>query len=122
MTAAKIDRPTAYQHRNTDEAFRKQWDDALTAALESLEDYCWERAKHGVKRGVWMKDETGKPIKVEEVATPSDVLAIQLLKAHKPAFYREQKGATDLSAVVTTNDKGETKTEFSVHVNAEELP
>ena len=63
--AAKVDRTTAYRHRETDKAFADQWDAAKKIGLESLRDVANERARRG-----------------------SDVLLIFLLKAHDPA-YRE---------------------------------
>lgn len=36
-----------------------------------------------------MKDENGKPVKVDEIRRYSDLLTIFLLKAHRPDKYRE---------------------------------
>jgi hypothetical protein len=38
-----------------------------------------------------MKDETGKPVKVDEVPKMSDTLLIFLLKARRPEVYRERQ-------------------------------
>jgi len=64
---AGIDRLTAYNHYNRLPDFAAQWDDAKEAAVELLEAEAWQRAR-----------------KV------SDTLIIFLLKAHKPAKYRER--------------------------------
>lgn len=86
---ACIDRKTAYDRRDIDEVFRANWEQAISKGIEKLERSCWDRANVGVKRGVWMKDAKGKPVKVETVIDYSDTLAIFLLKAHNPSKYRE---------------------------------
>lgn len=63
---AKVSRRTAYNHYETDETFRAEWDDALTEGVEALEESAWQQAKSG-----------------------SETLTIFLLKAHKPDKYRE---------------------------------
>lgn len=65
-----------------------------------------------------MKDEDGKPVKVDEISEVSDGLAIQLLKAHRPEKYREPK--QQLSASVSALER--TSVQFNVGVTAEELP
>lgn len=64
--AAGIARKTAYQHRNRSEVFAAKWDEALDEACDILEAAARERA-----------------------LTMSDTLLIFLLKAHRPALYRE---------------------------------
>ncbi len=119
---AGIIRETAYDNRKKDPEFAAAWEAALQHGIDSLEAAAMERAKHGLKKGVWMKDENGKIVKVETLIDYPEALTQFLLKAHKPEKYREPKGQVDLSATTTTNGAGETKTEFSVHVSAEELP
>lgn len=63
---AGIDRKTAYKHRETAPEFAAQWDEALEDAIDALEVYARDRAKKN-----------------------SDTLLIFLLKAHRPAVYRE---------------------------------
>jgi hypothetical protein len=100
--AAHISRPTAYAARNGSQRFAEQWDTACIASREKLEAYAWVRATTGVKRGVWMKDEDGKPVKVEDVAEFSDGLMSLLLKAHWPERYRDP--AKDGALMVRTPD------------------
>jgi hypothetical protein len=64
--AADVSRKTAYQHRERSATFRADWDIALEEACDRLEAIAWERA-----------------------ATVSDTLCIFLLKAHRPAKYRD---------------------------------
>ena len=79
---AKISRPTAYNHRDSDPDFKQAWDDALEEGIESLEEKAWQQAKKG-----------------------SDTLTIFLLKAHKPAKYnlptRQEHSGRDGGAIQT---------------------
>lgn len=63
---AKIDRSTAYYERQRDPSFAQEWADALDRGVDMLEDVAKKRAYEG-----------------------SDTLLIFLLKAHRPAVYRE---------------------------------
>ena len=63
---AGIDRKTAYNHRDKSDEFRRQWQEALEDACDILEAEAWTRARE-----------------------KSDLLLIFLLKAHRPAKYRE---------------------------------
>jgi hypothetical protein len=89
--AAHISRAAAYAAKARSKAFAEQWESVCQVAVGRLEAECWKRATVGIKRGVWMKDENGKPVKVDEISEVSDGLAIQLLKAHLPDKYREPK-------------------------------
>lgn len=64
--AAGIDRPKAYDHRDRDPAFAAAWATALEDACDTLEAMARKRAMDS-----------------------SDLLLIFLLKAHRPAVYRE---------------------------------
>lgn len=64
--AAGIDRKTAYQHRDKYPDFAAAWQDALDEAIDALEAVARKRALE-----------------------TSDTLMIFLLKAHRPALYRE---------------------------------
>ena len=114
--AAKITRTTAYRARDTSRRFANQWDRAVTAGIERLEARCWVRASVGLKRGVWMKDENGRPVRVEEVAEVSDGLAALLLKAHKPEKYRETVNQ------VLTNPDGTALAPISVNIVGGSVP
>ena len=87
---AHITRACAFMKRKRDAEFGKLWAAAVQTGIEKLEESCWNRAKDGVKRGVWRNDADGNPVKVEVVHEYSDTLAICLLKAHAPEKYRER--------------------------------
>lgn len=65
--AAGISRQQAYDIRETDETFAKEWNDAIEQAVDQLVGKAWGRAKGG----------------------KSDLLTIFLLKSHRPEIYRE---------------------------------
>lgn len=88
--AAKIDRTTAYGYRKRHLPFAEAWDNALLKALNTMEASVWKRGCYGVKKNVWMKDENGKPVKVDEIIEYDTTAAIFMLKAHDPAKYRER--------------------------------
>lgn len=81
---AGIVRQTAYKARGVDEKFAAQWDEAVDTAIERLEKIAWERATIGNESPIYSQ---GKFVGVER--KPSDALMQTLLKAHKPAKYRE---------------------------------
>jgi hypothetical protein len=87
--AARVTSPTVYKRRELDPKFAEAWEEAINAGVEKLEEEAWRRAKDGVVRNVWMKDENGVPVKVDKERVYSDTLAIFLLKAHKPQKYRD---------------------------------
>lgn len=65
--AAKITRHIAYDHRDRDPVFAEQWKEAHESAIDALEVAARARAMG-----------------------TSDTLLIFLLKAHRPAMYREK--------------------------------
>jgi hypothetical protein len=65
--AAGIARSKAYDHRDADKAFAKEWADAIEDGIEVLEAAARQRA-----------------------LGTSDTLMIFLLKAHRPEVYRER--------------------------------
>jgi hypothetical protein len=65
--AAGISRQAAYDYRDKDKAFRKQWADAIEDGIEVLEAAARQRAM-----------------------SISDTLLIFLLKAHRPEVYRDR--------------------------------
>ena len=117
---ARVSRNVAYTTRQNDKEFAKAWDDAIEAGIDSLEVAAMDRAKNGVARGIWMKDENGKIKKVETVRDYPDSLTQFLLKAHRPGKYREQRDVISLGAATVTPD-GQ-RSEFVVHLSQEELP
>ncbi len=81
---AGIRRRTAYNWRNADPRFAREWDDALDDGIDLLEAELHRRAFEGVEKPVWHKGE-----QVGTVRHYSDALAMFLLKAHRPARYRD---------------------------------
>jgi hypothetical protein len=67
---AKIGRSTIYVWRNEDGPFASRMDDAYESGVDTLEDHALKRAHDADK--------------------PSDALTMFLLKAHRPARYRER--------------------------------
>lgn len=63
---AGICRDTAYKHREKNDKFAHDWEQALEEAVDTLETVAWRRARDY-----------------------SDTLLIFLLKAHRPLRYRE---------------------------------
>lgn len=116
---AVISREAAYEHREKDQQFAKDWEIAMQHGIDRLEKCAMDRACDGVPEGVWRTDESGRNVKVETVRKYSDSLMNLLLRAHKPDKYRE-KTAFDLS--VAAKDESGKSLEFTVHVSGEELP
>lgn len=87
--AAAVTRSTAYREKSLHASFSAEWNEAMGKAIEYLEATAWKRATTGTMEPVWMKDENGRPVKVDSVPRMSDTLLIFLLKAHKPHMYRE---------------------------------
>lgn len=84
--AIDISRYTAYQWRQDDPEFAKDWDAALNAAVYAMEDEARRRAFEGTVEPVhYMGD------RVDTIRKYSDTLAIFLLKAHAPEKYREHQ-------------------------------
>jgi hypothetical protein len=82
---AKLPRATAYEWRDEDEAFRKDWDAALEIGTDALEDEALRRARDGVKKPIYQQ---GK--RVGYVQEYSDTLLIFMLKARRPDKFRER--------------------------------
>ena len=85
---AGIPRRTAYDWRDADEAFARQWDEALDEGIDLLEAELHRRAFEGVERPVYYKG--------EQVGTwrfYSDALAMFLMRAHRPEGYRGTRSA-----------------------------
>src|SRR5262249_47879561 len=82
--AAGVSRRTAYDHRERDSEFAAQWDDALNQSLDVLEHEVYQRA---------LKDDAQ--------------LAMFILKAHRPAIYRERIEAAVAGGVIILPAKAE---------------
>ena len=77
-------RAAVYQARDRSETFAKQWDEAIEAATDSMELEARRRALSGVDEPVYYQGQV-----VGAVRKYSDVLLIFLLKAHRPAKFRD---------------------------------
>lgn len=82
---ASLPRQTAYDWRSADKEFAAAWDSALEEGTDRLEDEARRRAYEG----------TDKPVTHQGAITAtykeySDTLMVLLLKARRPAQYRER--------------------------------
>jgi hypothetical protein len=82
--AAEIDRALTYRAREADKAFASAWDDALDEAADALEAEARRRAVDGTEEAVYHQG-----VVCGTIRKYSDSLLTLLLKAHKPAKYRE---------------------------------
>lgn len=80
-----VGRQTVYDWKAAHADFSAQWDEALTSSIEDLEQEAKRRAFSGTDEPVFYKGQ-----KCGLIRKYSDTLLIFLLKAHKPAMYREQ--------------------------------
>ena len=87
---AGIPRRTAYDWREADDAFARDWDEALEEGIDLLEAEVHRRAFEGVERPVYYKGE-----RVGEWRHYSDALATFLLRAHRPEKYRDAPAAKE---------------------------
>lgn len=83
--ACGISRRTAYDHRKADETFAELWDDAEQEAVDRLEREAWRRGVEGVDKPITYQGEITATYK-----DYSDRMLELLLKAHRPAKYRER--------------------------------
>jgi hypothetical protein len=106
--AAAVGRSTVYRRRDSDRAFAAAMSDALDDAVDDLELEARRRAHEGCRRVKFHQGDPimvpllkgGKPV-LNDAGDPalvpyveheySDTLMIFLLKAHRPAVYRETK-------------------------------
>jgi len=82
--AAGISKSTAYDARHRDEEFALAWHDIEEQTTERMEREAYRRGVEGVERSVYHQ---GAVVGAERHY--SDVLLIFMLKARKPAMYRE---------------------------------
>lgn len=82
--AAGINRCYAYETKEADKDFEKQWNSALEESCDLLEEEARRRAHDGVLEPVFYKGD-----KIALIRKYSDTLLIVLLKAHRPNKFRE---------------------------------
>lgn len=78
-------RRVAYEHRDSDQEFADQWDEAVNEALDKQEEVLRRRAFDGVTKPIYQQGELAG-----FVTEYSDTLAMFLLKAYRPEKYRER--------------------------------
>lgn len=83
---ARTGRNTVYRWKDEDAQFAKDWNDAIEAAADALEEEAWRRATVGVKRPVY---QGGK--RVGYIQEASNTLLIFLLKGTKPDKYKDRR-------------------------------
>lgn len=79
-----ISRVTAYNHRKADSGFAEQWDEAIAAGGDDLEELLHKQALKGVQKPVY---HGGKL--VGHITEFNHSLSLALLRRHKPE-YRER--------------------------------
>lgn len=93
--AARVDRSTVYDWRRADPEFAKAWDEAEELGVGLLEDEAVRRAVEGVPGKVELVPvfRDGVEVARKPVVTVvhySDTLLAMLLRAKRPALYRER--------------------------------
>lgn len=86
---AKVGVRTTYDRRLNDPQFAAAWEAACEVGIQTLEEEARRRAVEGVLRPVFHAGE-----KVGSVREYSDTLLIFLLKAKRPAVYRDTRHVT----------------------------
>jgi hypothetical protein len=81
-----LSRSAAYEHKATDSAFAKAWEEAVEEAADRLEREAWRRGVEG----------TDKPVTYQGVITAtykeySDRMLELLLKAHRPEKFKDRQ-------------------------------
>jgi hypothetical protein len=79
-----VSRAALYKQRAHDDGFANLWDDAVEQGVDRLEDAAFARAVEGVEVPVFHRG-----VRVGSVRRYSDALLIALLKAKRPAAYRD---------------------------------
>ncbi|WND02045.1 hypothetical protein QGN29_10850 [Temperatibacter marinus] len=82
---ARVSPSTVYKWRTSDPAFAVEWDAAVEAGTDRLEDEAYRRALEGVERPVYFG---GKPI--GSVRDYSDSLLVLMLKARRPGKFKDK--------------------------------
>ena len=92
--AAGLSRSQAYQLRRNDDGFRQDWDDALQAAIDDLEEELRRRALHGVEQPIYYGGkECGR------VRTYNDALGMFLLRARRRELF-DKPGEDETATLV----------------------
>jgi len=96
-SALNVSRNEMYRHREKSPKFKEKWIQALSHAVELLEDEAWRRAYEGIDRAVWYK---GEAVGTEKHY--SDTLLMHRLNAERPDkyHYRQQVDANVSGEIV----------------------
>lgn len=81
---AKIDRTCVYDAYDRDAEFRKAWDAAEEESADRLEAEAWRRAHDGIDKPIYYEGR-----RVDCIKEYSDTLLTLLLRARRPAKFRE---------------------------------
>jgi len=97
--AACFSRNCAYAHQKADPAFAAAWDEAVEVATDALVAEARRRAVNGVEEPVFHKGDCG------HIRRYFDRMLEILLKAHRPAQFRENvkvehSGLEDLAGAI----------------------
>ena len=82
--AIGVDRSQVYQWQHANPDFKAEWESALQAGTDKLEDEAWRRAHDGVDEPVFYQGQTCGVIR-----RYSDTLLIFTLKARRPEKFRD---------------------------------
>ena len=96
---AGVNRQHAYRTRNRNKTFRRRWDEALEQTVDLLEGEARRRAT-GISRDIYYAGEV-----VGEESVYSDTLLIFLLKAHRPAKFRDNVKVEHSGGMEVTGDR-----------------
>ncbi|RUT27426.1 hypothetical protein C0V97_01255 [Asaia sp. W19] len=107
--AAGIDRKTAYNWRHHDPAFNEHWKQALEEATDLLEAEARRRALDGYEEpllygGRLIYDPEGRPVTRKRY---SDGLLRMLLRAHRPASFRDTRAVEEGSEPELSLNEGD---------------
>lgn len=92
-----VSRTTVYEHREQNDEFKAEWEDAIEEGTDLLEDEARRRAAEGWDEPVFYKGEQQGTVRKY-----SDTLLIVLLKARRPEKYRERMDLTTQGNAITT--------------------
>lgn len=90
---ARISTSSLYNHRARTPSFAAAWEEAMSEALDDLEQTVIERAKHGVEKPVFFGGN-----QIGTVRNYSDALAMFILKARRPEVYARLNAESDVDA------------------------
>lgn len=85
VEASRVARSSLYLWRDEDPDFAREWEEAVEAGTDRLEDEALRRAKEGTLRPVFYEG-----VQCGQIREFSDTLTIFLLKARRPEKYRDR--------------------------------